>query len=842
MRPTTARVNATHALRFTGPINNLHEAPAIGNGDLNALVQVFQNEFRLHLGKNNIWDARFDNRTADWVVTQDNLIRLARDYGFRIENGRRVYDRQPPASLRYKDCNDAKPRVFPSPKVAGMVRVIHSGTSASRVAARLDIATGIVTAEFTIDFGWHGKGLLSIEAFVDRAANAVRLRIRQEGRRTDFRLAVEKLPDGGRSGAPPPEVRRFDDCHGAVTQRFPAEHNARAFAWHLAGSFPGPTGGRALRPLEALPGYPHRLWQACSLRPGQSLELMVGVATTRDAAGDALQRARRLAGEATPEAYDQARRAHVRAWAAFWERSGLELQDKELEKTWYRNLFALACVVSSEAMAPMGCGNVLIDEPRQNSVHSGYTVNMNIQKMFLAALPTGHPEWIASYARWLAAMTPTFRHLAKLIFNLPGIHSPHWLFPFLPPAAQINCNTCGRALGMTGWHGQPLWWRWQYYRERAFLRKIAYPYFKQAACFYWRYLKKYLDASGDLYPSLNLEGPPWTKDFKHNRDCFIDLILFRQTFTWAIRSAEILKTDAAWRKRWQWGRAQIRPIRIAALPDGEYWIYGDKNGGPSPDPEQRRAAGEGQCISAAWLAFPGEYIAGDEPEGDAAKARAIMERHQWWKYHPGMIWIHHWWCAIPALRLGVKRAFSNARAIILRERFPSGLGKTTFDLPMLPDGGRAPEDNYLGVVATTEMLLQSQGEVIRLFPCWPKRKRAAFCGLPARGGFLVAAEWDPKTGLRAEIKSLAGEPCRVRWENPRLPAVTCQGKRVAVKWDGRDIVFATRKGSKFFLQSRDRALGRPASGGACPPPAELARLRRSLPASGGKITSRRGTS
>jgi len=50
--------SADHALRFRGPINNLHEAPVLGNGDLAAMVQVSQHEFRLHLGKQDVYDAR----------------------------------------------------------------------------------------------------------------------------------------------------------------------------------------------------------------------------------------------------------------------------------------------------------------------------------------------------------------------------------------------------------------------------------------------------------------------------------------------------------------------------------------------------------------------------------------------------------------------------------------------------------------------------------------------------------------------------------------------------------------------------------------------------------------
>jgi len=57
----------------------------------------------------------------------------------------------------------------------------------------------------------------------------------------------------------------------------------------------------------------------------------------------------------------------------------------------------------------------------------------------------------------------------------------------------------------------------------------------------------------------------------------------------------------------------------------------------------------------------------------------------------------------------------------------------------------------------TELLLQSVGDHIRLFPAWPRSRPARFENLRAQGGFLVSAELDSNgqvTSLR--IRSTAG--------------------------------------------------------------------------------------
>jgi len=178
----------------------------------------------------------------------------------------------------------------------------------------------------------------------------------------------------------------------------------------------------------------------------------------------------------------------------------------------------------------------------------------------------------------------------------------------------------------------------------------------------------------------------------------------------------------------------------------------------------------------------------------APALRQIMKDNRW-NTHWGMTTVKLWTSALPALRMGLPEAFSHARAIILNIRFPAGHASTSWG--QCPDSWRAPEDNYLGVTATTEMLLQSQGEAMRLFPCWPREMPAAFRGLPARGGFIVTAQWDPAKSLTAKIDSLAGEQCRVRW--PGELSVTCDGKNIATRREGRDVIFPTRRGASFVL-------------------------------------------
>jgi hypothetical protein len=87
-------------------------------------------------------------------------------------------------------------------------------------------------------------------------------------------------------------------------------------------------------------------------------------------------------------------------------------------------------------------------------------------------------------------------------------------------------------------------------------------------------------------------------------------------------------------------------------------------------------------------------------------------------------------------------------------------------------GGRNPtfEATVAAANSIIELLLQSWGDTIRVFPAVPGDWQAlSFADLRAQGGFLVSAERVDGRTAWVRIESLAGEPCRLRvpdWSGP----------------------------------------------------------------------------
>jgi len=88
------------------------------------------------------------------------------------------------------------------------------------------------------------------------------------------------------------------------------------------------------------------------------------------------------------------------------------------------------------------------------------------------------------------------------------------------------------------------------------------------------------------------------------------------------------------------------------------------------------------------------------------------------------------------------------------------------------------------------MLLQSHLGELRLLPALPRAWHAGRAeGLRARGGFEVSMEWTGGRLAVARIRSIRGNPVRLRWAGE--VDVRRQGKPVSVRREGGLAVFAT---------------------------------------------------
>jgi hypothetical protein len=762
------------------PITNLHEAWVLGNGDLATLVTFSPNELCFQFGKSDLWDSRFDALTADWVLKHDDLIRYVKDLGMSWPGGSwplspenptwpgerpegiPQYHDQPPAfeAVRYR----------PGPKPAGRLRLFFEALSTDKIEAKLDLARArfslrIIREQYTIE----------IEAFIERERNILWLQATTDNYAGYAEFNLEKMPDSEDPEMPAPTLDCLDERRACVSQTIPAGCDVEAFTWSLCGHFPSlaglaPGGESGVRNVAGAWSYSHRN----TLREDDPLRMAVGIATTREASGvDTRTRSAELVSETPEDGFEAAKEQHEAAWTQFWSTTTMELDDEIMQAAWHRDLYALACSHGPDIQAPGLCANIpLLD---RSAWHGDYHWNMNIGKMYAPSLPCGHPEWLDSYAALIEQQLPTFEYLSELIFDLPGAYVDHINFAYTPPHRTMIHNRWGRSLHLTGLTTYPLWDRWEYTRDVQWLRRI-YPFLRGAAVFYSAYMDKYFDAMGGaIGPSMWSEGPGWHADFKENMNLENDLLIFPQTLLRAVEAAETLGEDIDARERWRENAAR-----------GPEVPYGNED----PDRWQHRQVSQCARGLAAW-----GLVEGDEPDGIAAYMRTCTGDLEKENARSCRHMNHE---LIGLARLHPRVAYDVFHKLIKEGVLASGqihLGVLT------PTHWRAPEDQWLATRGTAELLLQSQGGVIRLFPGWPPERAARFASLPARNGFVVDAEQEAGGPITAHIHSNIGGTCRLRRTATASMTVTCEEQTVETNVTDRELAFETEAGKVYRVSN-----------------------------------------
>ncbi len=791
---TSAPRVAEHALIVEGSLSNPYESLVFGNGDLAASARILSHELILSLGKNDIWDSRIGRLTKDALVTHDELIRSN-------GTGEKLYDHSTYYSIDYVH----KTAQGPTPKPAGEIRIVHPGLSDTAIQSRLDIHNGVLTVVYTFP-----QGSLTIESFVHRSKNLVLVRMSAEGNIPGCRILLEKLPDQADPEMPKPRVHSGDDDRKwAISQRIPGKYDVGDFSWYLAGAFPKDD---ACENASYVMRWPYTLQQEITLLEGKSVVFAAAVATTRDGIKDPLIRALNLAGSVSPERYADELNSSNRAWEEFWSASSIELEDNELEALWYRALFGFASHLKAGAQAPGLNANIPVYD--HTAWNGAYTWNHNVQKWYFPAFPVNHGEWYEVFADLIKQSTPTFEYLAEQIFGLPGVYVDIMTIPFAPQHRTVTHKVFGRALSHAGWLSAMLFQHYEFTGDKNWLRENAYPFIKKTADFYAAYLDKYQGSDGDIWPSMLLEDVNrWEPGFDKSRNVLTDLIFFRKSFETAIRASEILGADNEKSKNWEKHVSLVPEIEYG-WKDGKGWyaIYKDWDRIWPDFDEYLHHIRTSRWGCSGWPVFPGEYVQGDEPDGLAAVVRDVVSRtdllnlpdrtRQLGTFHGEANFL-------PFIRMGLMDKYDDLRTLLLNHRFPSGqfspysAGENVYIRSFFIDSWRIVENQYFPLLGITEMLLQSQDSIIRLFPFWPEDQSASFQGLRARSGFLVSAEKDPVSGISATITSLNGKTCRIRRDQLDRPDIRCEGEKIKYTMEERDIVFKTEAGKSYRLRFSD---------------------------------------
>jgi len=350
-------------------------------------------------------------------------------------------------------------------------------------------------------------------------------------------------------------------------------------------------------------------------------------------------------------------------------------------------------------------------------------------------------------------------------------------------ARQIAYVPWTYGLGLTGWALQNVWLRYKYQPDEAYLKRV-YPLFRDGAEFYANVLEQCRDdqhGKAEIGPSYNPEHGPFGT-FNNP----VDIAYFRFLLGAAIEAAGLLGRDAQLVARWARQLARVPDYETTAL--GDATIVANWKGATADSVKVHNVAVPTVPIFPAgqitWLSPPAE--------------RKLFERTLRWIRHNGNN--SHIMVNVARARMSFPEAYTATRAHFSKIATPNGL------YAAWPGHGYYLAESWAFAGLVAEMLLQSAGGAIRVFPAWPRDQDAEFVTLRAQGGFLVSGTLTGGEVRRVRVISTTGGPLRVLSPWPRC-AAQLGAKPVPVTTDDRGIVTVnTEAGDEVVFSNRE---GRP---------------------------------
>jgi hypothetical protein len=500
--------------------------------------------------------------------------------------------------------------------------------------------------------------------------------------------------------------------------------------------------------------------------------------------GDVLKTAIALAREALGREESKLIAAHERAWRKFWSQSGVALGDEVMQRWWYRMLY-FAKTVCKPGAAPVALMPPLATDA--TPWHGDYHHNYNAWQAFWP-LPAANQGQLADpWISYVHDMMPRFRYLAKVTYDIDGVFFPISSFLHEPDPAvcksknkrQLSLNPWGLTIGMVGMTVQSMWHKHLCNPDAEYMKAKIYPTLRQGAMFYTSFMDKCgKDKAGKirLGPSYSPEhGAPGIYN------CPFDIAYVHYTLDAFIQAAGELKLDADKNLA-----AKCRKYRTL-LPD--YPTAKDATGKSVVvdwSGCRYRQVPRHNIEVPATPVFPGDQVTWFSPEPVKELFRHTIRDTRRTGDNSHIMF------NIARARLSMPEGFTKAKKWFAGRQLPNGF----IAFPWAHGTFMQEQIGLTGLV--NEFLLQSVSRKIRVFPCWPKDKDAAFSGLRAEGGFIVSAEQKAGKVTRLEVVSPAGgtlqllSPWKTITANGRILALDKQG--IVTLNTGKDEELIFRKG------------------------------------------------
>ncbi len=714
---------------FDGPLPEWKNGLPVGNGTLGAQVWGTGAALYLTLDRGDVWDLRYEENHLD-TYTWKHLRQLVKERN--------------PAAIQKEIIADISPTNDLTP----------TKISIGRLRIALPPATLVESAE------------------LDMQRAEVLWRLRVNGQTVHYRVLACVDPnvilvtlDGVKDWTPEVKLEALDEL------------NAKAAT---ALGYPKPQrGGEGevswVREPMGPSGVVNVVWTV--RREGESWVLLLTIPRQDDP--DALDTARRILRDAAARGVERLQRDHHEWWEKRWARSSVELPDPELQRLWINGIYKLASC--SYGGVPANLQGVWPPDGEIPPWRGDYHLDMDVQETYWPAYSSNQLDLAEPLNRWLfERVVPESEKLTRRFFGVDGL----WFGGALDVKGRLfGCEVCWATvqywLGTPAWMAQHVWWYYSFGQDREYLRTQGYPFLKKTAQFYENILEEGQD--GKLHVPLSTSPEFYSNDLEAwTADPTSDLMLVRNLLRYTIRAAVALGVDADKRALWLSMDKRLAPYPVVAKGDLRVpYLVSEGSLKVQPDTPYLRSHRHPIHL---FSIFPGEDL---NVEGPPEDRKLIEQSLREWIFRGTGEWMG--W-SFPYGSLMASRVGRGNHALQLLEAYkaayirPNGFQVNgdykQYGYALYDDQPFTVEGECGFTAAVNEMLLQSWGGKVRLFPAMPEKWRdAAFHHLRAQGGFLVSAEMRHGEVISAVVEAERGGQVQVVWPGGAAMVKLAPGER-----------------------------------------------------------------
>jgi len=506
---------------------------------------------------------------------------------------------------------------------------------------------------------------------------------------------------------------------------------------------------------------------------------------TRKESENPFQLATKQADEALNKGFDLMLTDHEKWWDNFWSKSSVTIPDPKIQQ--HYNLVQYYYGASSKSGAPPIPlqGVWTADEGKLPPWHGDYHHDLNTQLTYWAYLTSNRLDQGLSFLDFMWSLKPVHEEFAHNFYGARGMVVPGVMALDGKPMGAWFQYTLSPTMG--AWVAQSFFWHWRYTMDPQFLKERAYPYCASIAEALVALMKP--DKNGKL--KLDLSSSPEihnnTQKAWFTPNSHFDLSLIRWIFG---ANAEMAKALNLEKEAIRWQSLLEKMDDLATMVnDGPLLVSPNE-----PLTESHRHFSHLMAIHPLGTL----NIEGTDRDRKIIEASLSQIDQFGSKYWCGYSFS---WMSCMRARAGqpdkALEDLVNYLDCTTRNGFHVNGPQTRSELSDYKMRAFTLEGNFAASQAVHEMLLQSWGGLIRIFPAMPGTwEEASFRQLRTEGGFLVDAVRSKGKTTSVTITATADQPLRLK--NPFETAEFSSDTKMVTTEKGM-IIYSMKKGQTVHL-------------------------------------------